>query len=322
MIYFVTFCRAGKNCSINIKECESNPCENNGTCADLVNDVNCTCTANYTGKFCEYKVSSCIPNPCDNNATCSIQNHTFTCECEPGFGGTLCANITTVGFNGSSYMNFKVGRKEFELSLQFRTTLHHGLLAADSSNNFLVFLENNEVRLWYNKTKKLSTGKAANLSNGLWHTVDVNLSGDAVTLIVDNSSCGQQCMDYSPLQTQVNIENLHIGGSPFPATYNHNILYNFTGCIQDVMIDSETVIPSEAEVELFNTVHGCPRSEVCVSNSCANGKCVDEWIKFSCECTRPWIGPQCNTSELFHRRQYGFFSVLVNVIVAQTNIRL
>ncbi|KAJ7378142.1 DNA repair protein Rad9,Rhp9 [Desmophyllum pertusum] len=86
------------------------PCENNGTCVDLVNDVNCTCTANYTGKFCEYKVSSCIPNPCDNNATCSIQNHTFTCECEPGFGGTLCANITTVGFNGSSYMNIQHGR--------------------------------------------------------------------------------------------------------------------------------------------------------------------------------------------------------------------
>ncbi|XP_078349853.1 uncharacterized protein LOC144634690 [Oculina patagonica] len=287
----------GKNCSVDIKECDSNPCQNNGTCVDLIADVNCTCTANYTGKFCELRRSSCNPNPCRNNATCTIQNNNFTCTCAAGFGGTLCDNITTVGFNGSSYMKFTLEKQTFELSFQLRTTLNHGLLAADSSNKFLVFLDNNNVHVLYNETQNFSAGRAANLSNGLWHTVHVNISRDSVSLMVDNSSCGQQCKESLSLQTQVFITNLYIGGSSFPSSHDQNLLYNFTGCIQDVMIDSEKVIPiAEAGVDLVNTVTGCPRSEVCVSNSCAHGKCVDEWIKFSCECTRPWIGPRCNTS--------------------------
>ena len=194
-------------------------------------------------------------------------------------------------------MSFDVGKQTFELSFQFRTTLNHGLLVADSGNNFVVFLDKSNVHVVYNETQKLSAGKAANLSNGLWHTVHVYISVDSVILVVDNSSC-DQCKDSLPLQTQVNITNLYIGGSSFAPTYDRNILYNFTGCIQDVMIDSEKVIPlPEAGVDLVNTASGCPRREVCVSNSCANGKCVDEWIKFSCECTRPWIGPRCNTGE-------------------------
>ena len=288
---------AGKNCSDETDECESNPCQHNGTCIDLIADFNCNCTTNYTGRFCEHKISSCIPNPCRNNGTCIKENNNFTCTCAPGFGGTLCDNITTLGFNGSSFMNFILGKQTFELFFQFRTTLNHGLLAADPDNKFLVFLDNDNVHVAYNERQKLSAGKAANLSNGLWHTVVVYISVDSVTLMVDNSSCGQDCKKSSPQQTQVDITNLCMGGSSLSPTYGRDVLYNFTGCIQDVMIDRDKVIPTGEGEQLFETSIGCPRSEQCVSNPCVYGKCVDEWIKFSCECTRPWIGPRCNTSE-------------------------
>ena len=293
----LSLCHADKNCSDEIDECEPNPCQHNGSCADLIADFNCNCTENYTGRFCEHKISSCTPNPCRNNGTCSKENNNFTCTCAPGFGGILCDNITTLGFNGSSFMNFTLEKQMFELSFQFRTTLNHGLLAADPGSKFLVFLDNDNVHVAYNERQKLSAGKAANLSDGLWHTVLVNISVDLVTLAVDNSSCGQDCQTSSPQQTQADITNLHIGGSSLSPTYDRNVLYNFTGCIQDVMIDREKVIPTGEGVQLFETSIGCPRSEQCVSNPCAYGKCVDEWIKFSCECTRPWIGPRCNTSE-------------------------
>ena len=295
--FVLSLCHAGKNCSEDINECVPDPCKNNGTCKNLIADFFCNCTANYTGRFCEDKKSSCIPNPCGNNGTCTKENNNFTCTCAPGFGGTLCYNITTLSFNGSSFMNFTLGKQVFEFSFQFRTTLNHGLLAADSGNKFLVFLDNGNVHLAYNETQKLSAGKSANLSNGLWHTVHVNISVDSVTLMVDNSSCGQDCMESSSQETQVDITNLHIGGSSLSPTYGRKILYNFTGCIQDVMIDRKKVIPTGEGVQSFETSIGCPRSQQCVSNSCANGKCVDEWINFSCECTRPWIGPRCNTSE-------------------------
>ena len=38
---------------LDIDDCSPNPCQNSGTCDDLVNDYNCTCVVGYTGKSCE-----------------------------------------------------------------------------------------------------------------------------------------------------------------------------------------------------------------------------------------------------------------------------
>ena len=37
----------------DINECAPNPCQNGGTCEDLVNDFNCACVAGYSGENCE-----------------------------------------------------------------------------------------------------------------------------------------------------------------------------------------------------------------------------------------------------------------------------
>ena len=294
------FLYTGKNCSKEIDECDPDPCIN-GTCIDLIADFKCNCSSNYTGRFCEIKKTSCQPdNPCLNNGTCKLhpQGFNFSCECAPGFAGPRCENITTVGFSGLSFMSFPLNKTPFELSFQFRTTLTNGLLAADSTNNFLVFLDKGNVTVVFDKeVTKLSAGQTANLNNGLWHTVHINISGVSVSIIVDNSSCGQHCEASYTLNKQVNITHLHLGGSPFTPSYDDSVLYNLTGCIQDVVIDRHTVIPTDTKVLLVNITTGCPRQEVCASNPCAHGKCVDEWIKYRCECARRWIGPQCNTSE-------------------------
>ena len=294
----------GRNCSEDIKECDADPCQNGGTCSEehLIADFNCTCPSNYTGKSCEIKKTSCQPNnPCLNNGTCKLhaQGFNYTCECAPGFAGPRCENITTVGFSGSSFVKFQLNRPPFELSFQFRTTLSNGLLAADSRNNFLVFLDKGNVTVVFDKgVTKLSAGQTANLNNGLWHTVHINISGVSVSITVDNSSCGQHCEASSTrLNKQVNITDLHLGGSPFAPSNDGSVLYNLTGCIQDVVKDRHTVIPTDTMVLLVNTTTGCPRQEVCASNPCAHGNCVDEWIKYRCQCARRWIGPQCNTSE-------------------------
>ena len=38
---------------IEIQECDSNPCENGGTCNDFVNEFNYTCVPGYEGTMCE-----------------------------------------------------------------------------------------------------------------------------------------------------------------------------------------------------------------------------------------------------------------------------
>ena len=37
----------------DINECDSNPCQNGGTCTDGVNGYTCGCADGYTGTHCE-----------------------------------------------------------------------------------------------------------------------------------------------------------------------------------------------------------------------------------------------------------------------------
>ena len=46
MIFYKTF-------SVDIDECSSAPCLNNGNCIDDVNGYTCNCKAGYTGNHCE-----------------------------------------------------------------------------------------------------------------------------------------------------------------------------------------------------------------------------------------------------------------------------
>ena len=37
----------------DIDECSSNPCQNEGTCYDMLNQYTCTCEQGFTGTNCE-----------------------------------------------------------------------------------------------------------------------------------------------------------------------------------------------------------------------------------------------------------------------------
>ena len=41
---------------LDIGECASNPCVNDATCVDNVNEYTCNCAAGYTGTHCEQGV--------------------------------------------------------------------------------------------------------------------------------------------------------------------------------------------------------------------------------------------------------------------------
>lgn len=47
----------GKNCDLNVNECLSNPCLNNGTCVETsINSYMCNCPPKYLGLNCEVLV--------------------------------------------------------------------------------------------------------------------------------------------------------------------------------------------------------------------------------------------------------------------------
>lgn len=49
---FSPFLFTGFNCQVNIDECASNPCLNQGTCFDDISGYTCQCVLPYTGETC------------------------------------------------------------------------------------------------------------------------------------------------------------------------------------------------------------------------------------------------------------------------------
>ena len=74
---------------MEIDECQSNPCKNNGTCIDLIGSFNCTCVTGFNGTQCENNIDDCPSHGC-NNGTCIDGINNYTCDCNPGFSGLSC----------------------------------------------------------------------------------------------------------------------------------------------------------------------------------------------------------------------------------------
>ncbi|XP_078349351.1 mucin-like protein [Oculina patagonica] len=79
----------GSNCEINIDECNSTPCLNNGTCIDGINSYSCNCSVGFYGDICSD--DPCAALDCGNYGNCMVNNNrTAECHCDPGFEGLIC----------------------------------------------------------------------------------------------------------------------------------------------------------------------------------------------------------------------------------------
>jgi hypothetical protein len=75
----------GKNCEVDIDECLSSPCENNGNCTDGDNRYICACKDGFMGDNCETSTNDdeCDVSPCQNNGKCRHQEESglYACDC-------------------------------------------------------------------------------------------------------------------------------------------------------------------------------------------------------------------------------------------------
>ncbi|KAF7216714.1 protein crumbs homolog 2a [Nothobranchius furzeri] len=87
---------AGENCSVNIDECESEPCHNGGACKDRINGYSCACPVGFLGELCEWDINECASEPCQHGGWCEDGRASYTCHCpepqpnELPWGGVHC----------------------------------------------------------------------------------------------------------------------------------------------------------------------------------------------------------------------------------------
>jgi len=75
--------------------CNPDPCNNNGICAnDLENNkFTCDCTeTGFEGDQCEINIDDCQPESCNNHGICEDLINDFSCKCNTGYDGEQCQN--------------------------------------------------------------------------------------------------------------------------------------------------------------------------------------------------------------------------------------
>ncbi|XP_078278371.1 cubilin [Rhinoraja longicauda] len=77
--------------------CISNPCQNGGTCLNLVDSFFCICTNNWKGPTCSDDINECevyagSPLACQNGATCMNTQGNYSCRCTPEWSGPHCTS--------------------------------------------------------------------------------------------------------------------------------------------------------------------------------------------------------------------------------------
>ncbi|KAF5299346.1 hypothetical protein FQA39_LY02519 [Lamprigera yunnana] len=84
----------GRNCEININECESSPCIT-GSCVDKIGGYICECDEGFEGEHCEIDIDECEKyQPC-KHGLCMDRRANYYCDCEIDYGGKNCSVLLT-----------------------------------------------------------------------------------------------------------------------------------------------------------------------------------------------------------------------------------
>lgn len=328
--FYHAFLLAGSLCQEVINQCDSSPCQNGGRCESRVGGYTCRCLTYspdgviYGGVNCDVKLVGCEGHECQNQGSCVPflldGTHGYTCSCSPGYTGPLCKTPTTFSFERRGYLLLHSPLVDAEvtcnITLSFKTVQPRGVLFQRSSRGLLLslLLEGGELRLTLRRetsdgaeTESLSQvlELSHNVTDGEWHSVEAVLENWVLSLKLldtDGRCVGHICHKAAAVQSNLAglvspPQNTFIGGilqdssgsnefSAFPA---------FIGCMQDVFVDWQLVVPEEwLSDSAVNVSPGCSHRDRCLDVPCQNsGQCVNLWQSYRCQCPRPYEGQDC-----------------------------
>lgn len=236
----------GKNCSINIDECESQPCVNAILCEDRINDYQCNCKPGYTGKNCNSNIDECVSQPCQNNGTCEDGIGNYSCHCMVGFNGLNC---------------------EHNINDCTEDSCQNGGTCYDKVNNYTC-----SCAVGFNGT---------NCEN--------NIDDCALNPCLNHGTCIDQINGYNcsciPSYTGRNCETYQDPCTPNPCK-------NGASCLNDTKLGYKCNCTQEFGGKNCENKFG-----ICFpTNPCEHGKCNETAGSYTCTCDKGYTGKNCSTN--------------------------
>ncbi|KAM9478353.1 protein crumbs homolog 1 [Salvelinus alpinus] len=323
----------GTLCEEVVDACDPSPCENGGQCESLVESYVCHCSPQnhdeflYGGQNCSEAMVGCEGHECQNQGSCSPflsdGHHGYSCLCPPGLTGPLCQTPTAFSFERKGYLLLQsplvAAEASCNITLSFRTVLPRAVLFQRGSGGLVLGLEllGGQLTLSLRREALAGGGEEGealqlrqtlelplNVTDGEWHSVKAVLEDGLLSLrLLDGGVCQEQ-----DCESEARVDGT-LAGADFPESPLQNTFIGgvveagaalvpvpaFIGCLRDVFVDSQLVVPEEwLSDSAVNVTAGCSHRDRCQDSPCENrGQCINLWQSYQCRCPRPYEGHDC-----------------------------
>ncbi|XP_061163889.1 protocadherin Fat 4-like [Saccostrea echinata] len=239
--------------------------------------------------------SQCRADTCKNQGQCVEEWEGFSCHCVRGYAGAHCEIAPgPLGFSSNSRVTF-VQKESFRrdqiinqsnsrrrraldtssVMIRYRTTTHPEPLLVLNTSNDQGVLWVDSGKLVYTFGSKSIVLSDESVHNGDWHNASVSITGDQVTLRLDDKDYTQTLNGVVKF-SDVRITKMVMGSSESTIIADNKEFKAFSGCISIFQMDGSSV-PLNGSTERFiitpteNVESGC--SALCTGNPCGGGTC-------------------------------------------------
>ncbi|XP_059581872.1 cadherin EGF LAG seven-pass G-type receptor 1 isoform X4 [Alligator mississippiensis] len=268
---------------------------------------------NGTLPGCAAQKNYCESNWCQNGGTCVNKWNTYACECPLRYGGKNCEQVmpSPQRFSGESIIIWSdldiTISVPWYIGLMFRTRKVNGMLMqanAGTASKINIQILNNYVQLdVYNGLNQVASLKMmqSRVSDGEWHHLLIELKSAKEGK--DIKYLAVMSLDYGMYQSTVQIGNqlpglkmksIIVGGISGDQV---SVQQGFYGCMQGVRMGETSTNVATLNMKQavkINVKEGCEVDNPCDSNPCPqHSYCSDDWDSYSCICDPGYFGRDC-----------------------------
>ncbi|KAG7315384.1 hypothetical protein KOW79_021472 [Hemibagrus wyckioides] len=240
----------------------------------------------------------------------SVGNVSFSCSDPPSVSATfLSSHSSFLQIPTDFWLMPETEITEtsgWSASFQFRTWNRDAMLmwiGLQGAEKLLLLLTDTQLRLIHQRSalqsSEITVGRS--LSDGLWHSVSVKLTGLQASVSVDSDSPSSMMLGHltQPWNTVI------IGGCPTSSANQgcRNPTLAYQGCMRSIVLNNQPLDLYRVQKGLLGKyselqIDICNIRDRCLPSYCEHGgECSQSWSSFRCDCSGTgYIGATCHNS--------------------------